>query len=376
MAGPVDAARPVATGPGAREAWLRLARGRAGVRPTQTPAWLDCVRAGGDVEDATRLYVTPGGREVVLPLARRRRPVAALSPEDSWPEGWEAGGLLADGPLGREDVAAVVSDLRGRGVLRTGVRVQVRPEERAVWDAVVPSRTWCQRRDTQVLDLDGGFDTVWRDRFTSKVRSTARKAVRRGVTVESDAAGRLVPEFDALYRQSVDRWARERNEPVGLRRWLAARREPVDKWAAVAAGMGESCRVWLARREGHAIAAIVVLTHGDQAYYWRGAMDKERVTGTGANELLHCSALEEACAAGVRQYDLGVSPTEALARFKAGFGPRRETLLTYRFERVPVSRAETWVRETAKRVAGVRAPEPGASPGAAAEGPRRLVSRS
>jgi lipid II:glycine glycyltransferase (peptidoglycan interpeptide bridge formation enzyme) len=150
----------------------------------------------------------------------------------------------------------------------------------------------------------------------------------------------------------------------------------VDKWAAVAAGMGESCRVWVARRDGHAIAAIVVLTYGDQAYYWRGAMDKERVTGTGANELLHCSALEDACAAGVRQYDLGVSPTEALARFKAGFGPRRERLVTYRFERVPVSHVETWVRDAAKRVAHVRAPEPTAPPETSQGSSHRRVSRA
>ena len=56
----------------------------------------------------------------------------------------------------------------------------------------------------QVLDLRSGFSEVWSKRFTSKVRSNSRKAERRGVVVESDNTGRLVPVFDSLYRSSVE----------------------------------------------------------------------------------------------------------------------------------------------------------------------------
>jgi len=350
--------RLVATGPQARDEWGRLAVGAEGVAATQTPAWLDAVcAASGSFADATRLYETADGRHLVLPLARRRGRPGPLSMEESWPEAWEFGGLLASSTPRERDIRAVVHDLMRRSVLRTHVRVRTTAAEADVWERAVPSSVWRNHRPTHVLDLSGGFDTVWTDRFTSKVRSTSRKAVKRGVTVESDATGRLVPLFDALYRKSVERWARERREPVAFRRWLASRREPLSKWATVASVMGEACRVWIAFRGGVPIAGVVVLSNGDQAAYWRGAMDKELTAGTGANELLHHSAIEDACSRGVRQYDFGTSPSVSLARFKATFGARPEELAAYRFERVPMSRLDWTARSAVKRMVRIASPD-------------------
>ncbi len=121
--------------------------------------------------------------------------------------------------------------------LRT--RITVGGEDAQAWACAVPSAICSTARAAQVLDLRGGFSKVWSERFTSKVRSNARKAERRGVVVESDNTGRLVPAFDALHRSSVDRWAQERALPLTAMRWLAQRRNPQRKFATVAATMGE-----------------------------------------------------------------------------------------------------------------------------------------
>ncbi|MGH3972549.1 MAG: hypothetical protein ACRDS9_04385, partial [Pseudonocardiaceae bacterium] len=107
-------------------------------------------------------------------------------------------------------------------------------EDAQAWASAVPSTVYSIARTAQILDLRGGFPTVWSKRFTSKVRSNSRKAERRGVVVESDSTGRLIPVFDVLYRSSVDRWAQDRDYPLTLMRWLAQRQRLQDKFATVA----------------------------------------------------------------------------------------------------------------------------------------------
>ncbi|MGH3973041.1 MAG: GNAT family N-acetyltransferase [Pseudonocardiaceae bacterium] len=67
----------------------------------------------------------------------------------------------------------------------------------------------------------------------------------------------------------------------------APRQHPQNKFATVARTLGERCTVWIAWRQDEPISGIINLTRGPRVTYWRGAMDKERSRGTGANELLH-----------------------------------------------------------------------------------------
>jgi lipid II:glycine glycyltransferase (peptidoglycan interpeptide bridge formation enzyme) len=92
--------------------------------------------------------------------------------------------------------------------------------------------------------------------------------------------------------------------------------------------------VWVARRDGEPIAATVVLTRGSRVTYWRGAMDKDRSRGTGANELIHRHAIEAACTGGYHSYDFGLSQTDDLRRFKASFGTQEVPVHMYFFERL------------------------------------------
>jgi hypothetical protein len=346
-AGTGGALTPVGVGGSAREAWLEALASDSGALVSQTPDWLDCICDCGRFEDVTRAYRRADGSAVVLPLARLRGLPAIAAIEGSMPFGWSTGGLVCtDGRLHPEDVRLVLEDL----VRRRPLRATIAPSGLAngAWSAGAPPCFARTTRLTQSVDLSAGFDDVWK-RFRRSVRSWCRKAAR-DLTVDSDDTGRLVPVFDSLYRQSVVRWAEQQHEPLPLARWRAARRDPSRKFATVADRLGPACRVWVAWRAGEAAAAVVVLTHGEHALYWRGAMDKELAVGAGANELLHRLAIEDACTSGRRFYHMGESaPGSGLAHFKRGFGAREEPASVYRYERVPLTATDQFVRRQVKR---------------------------
>jgi hypothetical protein len=346
--------RVVAVGAQARAAWEEAAAADRTAVVSQTPEWMDVLCAVGRWQDATRVYEARDGRRLVLPLARRRRAIEALSAEHSMPAGWSAGGLLcADGPLRPGDVEGVVGDLRRRPVLELSVRP--RPGEDERWAAAVPDSVPRTARMLQVLGLAAGFPELWAHSFSGNVRRNCRRAEKTGVTVDCDDTGRLVGLFDDLYRSSVRRWAEQQHEPALLAHVRARVRDPVQKFSLVARRLGSACRVWVAFRGGEPAAAIIVLTHGANATYWRGAMDKRVATGSGANELLHRLAIERACAEGALTYDMGESSEDSgLARFKRGFGAREVIVRTYRFERLPVGELRDAGRRAAKRVIGMR----------------------
>lgn len=334
--------------PAPRDCWQELAERDRGASVTQTPDWLACISAVGAYVDASRLYCFDDGRRVVLPLAGRKYlPLAA-----SWPFDWGIGGPLADGPIAAEHCDIIYADLAGLGLLQLTIRIG--PQASAAWRAAPRGFTRTDHT-THVLDLDAGFDAIWSCRFRSATRRAVRKAERAGLDVEADTTGRLIPAFDELYRRSVDRWAREQHEPLSLARWRAHRANPRRKFDAVARLLGSRCAVWLASRAGEPVAAIIVLRHGGQAKYWRGAMNMELAGPTRANNLLHSLAIEAACRTGCRTYYMGDSrPGSGLAAFKEGFGAQPQRSWSYRFERLPLARLDERARFVVKRAVRFR----------------------
>ncbi len=339
-----------AVGANARKAWRRVLALDPEAAVSQTPPWMDCVCASGRFQDATRAYATDDGQELILPLARMRLPVSVAS---SMPFGWSNGGLLSSrGRLTVADVSGVVTDLAHQHTLLIGVKPSAATA--AVWDMSVPSDVTRTPHMTHVVDLSGGFGTVWK-RFHGSVRSRCRHAERMGVTVERDDTGRLMPVFYELYRRSVVRWAQQQHEPLWLARWRARQRDPWEKFRTVAERLGPACRVMVAWRAGEPLAANIVLVHGSQAVGWRNAIDKERARRTGAGQLLVSRALEEACEAGHRCFNLGDSaPASTLAHTKEHYGGQEMHYTGYRFERLPLTAADRFVRRGVKEVIGFR----------------------
>ena len=339
------------TTPADRQTWRDVLATDPHALVTQTPAWLDCLCDVGGYADASRLYELPDGRRLVLPLARRVG-AGGIATQASLPQSWGFGGLVAEGGLHPGDVQAVLGDIATSRSLRTSLRPN--PLGAESWAAALPSGAVAVPRLAHVLHLGGGFDRVWKERFSSNARRAVQKAERSGLTVECDTTGRLVPVYYGLYERSLERWADTLHEPLWLARLRARRRDPQRKIEALARALGAAARVWVASLDGRPAAAILVL-RGANAHYTRGAMDRELAAPTRANQLLHRLAIEDACTAGCQAYHMGESGTSSgLARFKEGFGARPYRYAEYHLERLPFTATDRYVRSAVKRAIGFR----------------------
>ena len=336
-----------------RTLWRELHEADPAAVPTQAPEWTDCLVAAGGYQDASRLYEMPDGRMGLLPLVRRTYPKGGPAIVQSMPNGWGYGGLVAPYGVTPDLVSAVLDDLAGTAALR--VRFRPNPLHASAWAEATAGRagvTLVPAR-AHILDLDGGFERVWRSRFKARTRTDINRAEKIGVTVETDTTGRLVPVFYDLLLQSFDRWAKHQHEPGWLARLRGRRRDPIDKIATIAERLGARCQVSVAWFEDRPVAATIVLRGGANAHYTRGAMDESLAARTNANCLLHKVAIEEACSSGCRVYHMGESGASAgLARFKSRFGAEPYDYNEYWIERVPVYRADRALRRCVKSVIG------------------------
>jgi hypothetical protein len=320
--------------------------------PYQSPAWFDCLCAVGGFTDASRYYETDDGKRLIMPLVRRSYLPGPLAIQDSLPNGWGMGGLLSSAPFTPEDARLVLRDLAQMPALRTSIRPN--PLLAEAWAAAKLPGMVAIPRVSHVLDLAGGADAVWTKKFSTNTRNMLRKAQKSNIEVESDTAGRLVPVFYDLLRLSFDRWAQQQHEPRWLSRLRNENRDPLRKFQAIAANMGDACRFWVARIQGQPVAAIMVL-QGTNVNYSRGAMNKALIGTSRANELLQWLAIEEACRVGARHYHMGETGTStALAAFKGKFGADPISYEEYRVERLPITQAEKALRGAFKRAVGFK----------------------
>ncbi len=345
---------PVALAPAsARNQWTDLVDADPTGLVSQSPEWLDALSRMG-YEDASRTFRAASGARMILPLARRRRSMPrALAPLASMPPAWGMGGLLAEETPGIQDVARVVDELCALPSMQITVRPN--PVHAKLWaEACRRPRITAIGRRAHVLDLAGGSEFVWNEVFAPGARRAVRKAERAGLEVRAGSGPDLLSDFQGLFDLSVRRWAAAQREPVSLARMRAFRRDPPAKFLHVADALPRGLRIWIAYHEDTPVAGLIVLL-GRNASYTRGAMDVDRAGSLRANELLHWSAIREACAAGCNHYHLGETGcSSSLARFKEKFGALPVSYAEYRIERLPLTRAAGPVKATVKRAIGFR----------------------
>ena len=340
------------TSPAPRDVWQALLKVDAEALPYQNPAWLDCICEAGNYEDVSRLYETSDARQFILPLVRRRGLPDMLSLAASLPSSWGMGGLVGSENIRAEEVAAVFADLARLPFPQIIVRPN--PRQGEVWAAAAPRGVTAIPRRAHVLDLEGGFDRVWEERFEKKTRTAVRKAERNGVIVECDTTGRLVPVFYDLLQRSFDRWSHQQHEPRFLTQLRGQNRDPLRKFQIIAKRLGEACRIWIAWVNGQPAAAILVMQYAN-VNDSRGAMDKEVSARTGANELIQKLAIEDACRAGCRYYHMGESGNSAsLSHYKERFGAVAYSYAEYHIERLPITNMNAVLRRIVKRVIGFK----------------------
>jgi hypothetical protein len=328
--------------PAPRDVWRQVLAADPDAVATQTPEWLDCLGTARGYVDASRLYEFPDGRRLVLPLAGKVWMGVRVA-EESWPYGSGYGGILVPGgrPTGR-DIAIVLADLARRPVIRAGVVPM--PLTSPIWQAAASPGVRRVPYLTQVLDLEGGFEAVWRRRYRPNVRRLVRRAGRMPLDVYRDH-GRGIDAFAALYPHSIDRWARQRGQPRWAAQALAKRRHHVDQLTAAVGSLGGACKIWSAYRAGEPVAVHVVLHAGRHAVGWLSANNRELTRETAATYLLSSLAIEAACADGARYFHMGESdPGSGVERHKAQFGAMAVEYQALRFERLPVTQGADHMR--------------------------------
>lgn len=308
--------------PAPRDAWRAVVSESAESCAYHLPAWLDVACAMGGYGDASRLYEMSDGRRLVLPLARRSGRPLGPGWAASLPPNWGFGGIIGPGIVHAEEIAAIAADLAAQPVGQVSFRPG--PLAQAMWAAAIPTpATPRVHHEVHLLELAGGFEAIWKSRFEGSLRTAVRKAERAGLEIRRDTSGLLIETFYDLYRSWLDRRADEQRLPRAIIRWRGERREPLRRYGAVAAALGDACRTWVALLHGQPVASLIILSAGGNAIYWRGASDKALANLTRANDLLMKLAIEEACAEGCRWFLMGESGGVAsLIRWKERFGAR------------------------------------------------------
>ena len=254
-------------------------------------------------------------------MVRKRGPwPASRAFRGSMPSACGMGGLVAESRPQPEEMAAVAADLAADPALRTGVRPN--PLHADEWAGVAGHGVVTIPRRAHVIDLTGGDEAAWKALCPRP--DGERSARRSGRDWRSAAAS-----TKRWCRSSTSCWSGRScaGPPPSTSRWrwragALHRRDPLSKFEALAARLGEAMKVWVAFKDGAPAAATVVLV-GANASYTRGAMDKELAGPTRANDLLQWLAIQDACAAGCRAYHMGESgASRSLARFKEKFGAR------------------------------------------------------
>jgi hypothetical protein len=331
--------------PAPRAEWAEAMRGDPYALESQSSEWADAMCEAHGLHDVSRLYVTAEGRTLVLPMLRRSLAAGLFKAEESNPPACGPGGILAVGGARTAEVNAVLEDLARRHVVVQSVSPG--PLTSAAWRH---PRAFVRPHHVHLLDLQGGWDEVWAHRFNKNTRRGIRTAERKGVTVECGTGGDLLPEFYALTERAVLRWARQQHEPAWLARRRLHWRDPREKFEAIGRHLGDRFQVWLARVDGQ-LAAACLVAFGSNAHDFRAAMD-ERLRHYRATDLLQARAIQEACRAGCRYYYMGESGTGTLGQFKERFGARPLVSQEFRFERLPITRAERGIKTAVKRVIG------------------------
>lgn len=333
--------------------WDEVYRADRHAMPSQSRIWSRAIASSGRFKDVSRLYHFADDSRALLPLFTQKYVPGPLSVLRSPPAAWGFGGLLSTAALTAEQVSSVMYDCAQLPC--AAIQVRPNPLQDKVWSEAAAISGWADvSRNAHVLDLSGGFDEVWRNRFPGKTRSKIRRAQKAGVVVRSGNGDKLVADFDGLFRRSVERWARRQNEFSWLAKARARFRDPKEKFISMARQAESLLRIWIAYIDDTPTAGIVVLM-GRNAHYTRGAMDERFISNTYANYLLQSMAIEAACGAGCEHYHMGeTGGSSALAQFKSSFGASATLYSEYLHERIPLLSADRKLRSFAKSMIGFR----------------------
>ena len=240
-----------------------------------------------------------------VPVVRAKR--LGLDQFLSLPFGSHGGPLLRTG-AGAEVVAALGQAFRDLGMRRNVLRFEM-----TIYDPPPPWRqslsgplgAFARDMETHVIDLK---DLPGRHRRSAERSLRASQSAGIAVAIEHDEAA-----YDALAGMHASQ----------AKRWRGVESYTREVIGAVARTFGEEARLYVARRDGQAVAACLCLEHaGREIHPWvSGALPSSRETG--AFHRIVDTALRDAKERGLAVWHFGGSGGDSgIAFFKESFGAR------------------------------------------------------
>jgi len=272
--------------------------------------------------------------------------------QESWPEGWGSGGVLAAGGVRPDEMALVCADLAKSGSLNTTVRPGF--VAAPAWPSVSGGFSLVPRA-VHVAHLGQSFEDFWSRSVSARTRSSNRAAWRSleqgGVVITRGNSPELVREFYQVYLQWIEWRARQRKMPAALARWRARQVEPFQKFATVASRLGADCQIWVARWEGRPVGTAINLYAGESAVGWRSFTDRSIPSRFRLPEVLIVEGIRHACESGCRYIDLGQSVDNTrLGNIKERLGGQEHAFAEYCFGRLPLSTGQRALERLRRRV--------------------------
>lgn len=333
--------------------WRRLADADDYLVAYQSADWFKSICAATGGIDISRMYTMADGRQMVLPLVQNKFTRGQLSVAGSPPKSWGMGGLIADQPIQPSDITAIVEDLKSLNFMRISIRPN--PLLGDVWKQGMPADVYASRRFAHVVDLEPGYDWLYRKGFAHAVRKGIKKSNRNGVEIICESGTRLLPVYQKMFEDSIERWAEQQREPVAMARYRANRRDPFSKLEAIANGMGDKCKTWVAMHEGKPASALITIEEGRCVSGVKAAMDKTIAGPLQTNDLIYSHVIEQACEKGFLYYHLGESgDNPGLDKFKRRFGAVGHDYAEYFIERLPLSETDAKARTAVKKLIGFK----------------------
>ena len=311
--------------PASPEEWDAAWRSSAHATFFQSRAWAEAWERATDgrIAPDPRAVLFDDGVLAVVPLSIERKSfglrVAVTSPASTY------GGWLSAGKLGSEHARVLAHWLvSGFGDLAW----KLNPFDETLAGLELPPT---EPDDTQVLDLEPGFEAVRRT-WTKGHRAAATQAFRAGVEVHTAASASDWESYFRIYEDSLRRWGTNTlvRHPRALFEELQKLRSP-------------DVKLWLAEHGGEPVAGALCFSARHHTVYWHGAVLERALELRPVHALMH-SAIKSACAEdGRRWFDFNPSgPLDGVRAFKKGFGARTLACPNVRLQ-------PTWLR-VARRV--------------------------
>ena len=285
--------------------WWEVARKCPYATFFHTPLWNEIARwYYPHYRDCSMGFIMPNGTRAVLPLLM----TDCIGPLHKLISSFEGcyGGIIADGPLSRDDIEQIYSYTYQWQVIDFYYLANPLTENREIDEEL--------KFDDEVaylVHLDADFDTIF-SRFLKSARTSYRRGVREGFEVRRAESLEDYRAYYAAYRDAVDRWGYDDSYGYG---WPL-----FEHFAKLEQQHPEQITLWVITNDDVVVGGTLAFYWNQHATAWHGTVTREALKRR-AMVVLDTEIIRDAATRGYQYYDLNTSAKiEGVVTYKQNFG--------------------------------------------------------